>query len=249
MPQCNAECACCYEIRPSVGQDGRGAASSEGDGRRVVERGRMPGTRSGLTFGMITCALLISTSGCSSSGNSTRDSTSPSSEPPSSSVSSRSSSPSPSPSWLPPDYGTVKPAVDAYVAFSALVDKAFRNPARVPASTFDKYLAGQAKQLFVSSLAEEKAEGKAYRGAPPIRRVRVVQNHMAESLKWAVLRDCAMENPADPELEYYSATGKPVPQKKHDPPAPYADTIKIFLINGQWTITQFTVDSTRTCKP
>jgi hypothetical protein len=29
MPQCNAECACCYEIRPSVGQDGRGAASSE----------------------------------------------------------------------------------------------------------------------------------------------------------------------------------------------------------------------------
>jgi hypothetical protein len=104
-----------------------------------------------LTFGMITCALLISTSGCSSSGNSTRDSTSLSSEPPSSSVSSRSSSPSPSPSWLPPDYGTVNPAVDAYIAFSALVDKAFRNPARVPASTFDKYLAGQAKQLFVSS--------------------------------------------------------------------------------------------------
>ena len=92
MPQCNAECACCYEIRPSVGQDGRGAASSEGDGRRVVERGRMPGTRSGLTFGMIACALLISTSGCSSSGNSTRDSTSPSSEPPSSPVSASSSS-------------------------------------------------------------------------------------------------------------------------------------------------------------
>ncbi len=209
----------------------------------------MSGNRSSLTFGVIACALLITTTACSSSGKGTRDSTSPSSELPSSSVGSASSSPSPSPSWTAPDYGTAKPAVDAYLAFSALVDKAFRNPAHVPASTFEKYLAGQAKQLFVSSLAEEKAEGKAYRGDAPIRRVRVVQNHMAESLRWAVLRDCAMENPADPEVEYYVATGKPVPQEKHDPPAPYADTIKIFLINGQWTITQFTVDSTRTCNP
>jgi hypothetical protein len=86
----------------------------------VVGRGRMSGTRSGLTFGVIACALLITTTACSSSGQDTRDSTSPSSEPPSSSVSSTSSSPSPS--WTAPDYGTAKPAVDAYIAFSALVD-------------------------------------------------------------------------------------------------------------------------------
>jgi hypothetical protein len=209
----------------------------------------MSGTRSGLTLGMIACALLISASACSSSGKGTRDSTSPSSDTPSSPVIPTSSSGSQSPGWIPPDYGGAKPAVDAYIAFSALVDKAFRNPVHVPALTFENYLAGQAKQLFISSLAEEKAAGKAYRGAAPIRRVRVVQNHIAESLKWAVLRDCAMKNPADPEVEYYVATGKPVPQKKHDPPAPYADMIKIFLISGQWTITQFTEDSTRTCTP
>ena len=249
MPQCNAECACCYEIRLSVGQDGRGAASSEGDGRRVVERGRMPGTRSGLTFGMIACALLISTSACSSSGRSTRDSTSPSSEPPSSPVSASSSSASPSPGWMPPDYGTAKPAVDAYLTFMGRVDHAYRDPAHVSASTFTNYLAGQAKQLFDTNFAQEEAQGKAYRGTEPVRRVRVTENHMGASLQWAQLRDCGADSASDPYTEYYVATGKPVPQKPQNPPGPYADTIKIFLINGQWTITQFTVDSTRTCKP
>ena len=160
VPRCNAVCACCYEIRPSVGQDGRGAASFVVTDGGVVGRERMSGTRSGLTLGMIACALLISASACSSSGKSTRDSTSPSSETPSSPVSPTSSSGSQSPGWIPPDYGGAKPAVDAYIAFSALVDKAFRNPAHVPASTFENYLAGQAKQLFISSLAEEKAAAR-----------------------------------------------------------------------------------------
>ena len=69
------------------------------------------------------------------------------------------------------------------------------------------------------------------------------------ALPWVVLRDCATSAPVNPEVEYYVKSGKPVPQKPHEPPGPYAHTIKIFLINGQWTITQFTVDSTRTCKP
>lgn len=45
------------------------------------------------------------------------------------------------------------------------------DPARVSSATFDKYLAGQAKQLFHSSLADEKTHGKAYRGAMPVSRV------------------------------------------------------------------------------
>jgi hypothetical protein len=207
----------------------------------------MAGTRSALIFGVITTVLLVTTS-CSSSGGNTHDSTPPTtSDSPTSTVSSSSSWPSPS--WTPPDYGTAKPAVDAYLTFTAMVDKAFRDPAHVSPATFDKYLGGQAKELFVSSLAQEKKDGKAYRGAAPTRRVRVVQNHMAASLKWAVLRDCAIDSPANPEVEYYVKSGKPVPQKPHNPPGPYADTIKIFLINGQWTITSFSVDSTRTCKP
>jgi hypothetical protein len=207
----------------------------------------MAGTRNALIFGVLPCALLVATS-CSSSGGSTHDSTPLTSDSPSSTVSSSSSSASPSPSWTPPDYGTAKPAVDAYLTFGDLVDKAFRDPARVPASTFDKYLGGQAKELFDSSLAQEKKQGKGVRGNT-VRRVRVVQNHMDKALNWAVLRDCATDDPKNPAVEYYVKTGKPVPQKPHNPPGPYADTIKIFLVNGQWTITSFAVDSTRTCKP
>jgi hypothetical protein len=113
MPQCNAECACCYEIRPSVGQDGRGAASSERDGRRVVE-GRMPGTRSGLTFGMISpCALLISTSAAAAAETALATAHRRAANRRRHLSARTSSSASPSPGWMPPDYGTAKPAVDA----------------------------------------------------------------------------------------------------------------------------------------
>ena len=150
---------------------------------------------------------------------------------------------------MPPDYGTANPAVDAYLTFMGRVDHAYRDPAHVSASTFTNYLAGQARQSFETNFAQEKAQGKAVRGTAPVRRVRVTENHMGGSMQWAELRDCAADSASDPYTEYYVATGKPVPQKPQNPPGPYADTIKIFLINGQWTITQFTVDSTRTCKP
>ncbi|HZC53153.1 MAG TPA: hypothetical protein VE441_11730 [Mycobacterium sp.] len=210
----------------------------------------MAGTRNALTFAVLTCALLVATTACTSSGNPAHDGTSPSSDSPTQTVSSTSSSASPSPSWTPPNYGTAKPAVDAYLAFMAATDKAFRDPTHVRSSTFDKYVAGQAKLLFDSSLAQERRQGKAQRGAAPIRHVRVVKNRVADkTLPWVVLRDCATTDPKNPYVEYYVETGKPVPQKSHNPPGPYADTIKIFLINGQWTITSFTVDTTWTCKP
>jgi hypothetical protein len=209
----------------------------------------MPGTRNALIVGLFTCVVFVAAS-CSGGGGKTHDSTSPNSDsstPPTTRVTSRPT-PSPPPSWTPPSYGTAKPAVDAYLAIGELVDKAFADPAHIGSSTFDNHLAGQAKLLFDSSLAQEKREGKAVRGQT-VRRVRVVQNHMAGSLKWAMLRDCATDDPRDPSVEYYVKTGKPVPQPPHNPPGPYADTIKIFLVNGQWTMTSFTVDSTRTCKP
>lgn len=155
-----------------------------------------------------------------------------------------------SPSWTPPDYGDAKPAVDAYLKFTRLVDKAFRDPAHVSSSTFDKFLAGQAKLLFDSALADEKKQNKAYRSSPDVNHVRVVKNHMTgTALPWVVLRNCATPAPTNPEVEYYVNSGKPVPQKPHEPAGPYAHTIKIFLIRGQWTITSFTSDYSRTCTP
>src|SRR4051794_30471297 len=150
------------------------------EGRRRGRRGRMAGTRNALIFAVLTCALLVATS-CTSSGGNTHDSTAPTSDSPSSTT---SSSASPSPSWTPPDYGTAKPAVDAYLEFQALHSKALEDPAHTSSSTFDKYLGGQLKQQIDAAFAAEKRQGKAYRGKT-IRRVRVIQNHLNVSLKWA----------------------------------------------------------------
>jgi len=204
---------------------------------------------SGLRFGVLGCAVVVAVAGCSSGGG-PRHGGSSSSSPPSSTsapVASSSSSTS-SVGWTPPAYGPAKPAVDAYLESQTLLSAALRDPAHTPASTFDRHFAGEAKQQVDASLVAEKSQGKAYRGKT-VRRVRVVANHMSASPKWVVLRDCATVDPADPLVEYFVGTGKPVPTKPHNPPGPYADTIRIFLINGQWTITQFRVDSTRTCTP
>ena len=160
-----------------------------------------------------------------------------------------STSTSPSPSWTPPNYGTARPAVDAYLRFEALLDKAFRDPAHVSAAIFDRYLAGQARQLFDSELMDERSQGKAYRGGTPLNHVRVVQDHrQGAALPWLLLRDCQTNDPKDPSVEYYVATGEPV---SSDPSSltPYASTIKVFLIKRQWTITQFAVDTTKACVP
>src|SRR5437879_1142725 len=121
------------------------------DGRRRGRRGRMAGTRNALIFGVLICAALVTTS-CTSSGGKTHDSTPPTRDSPSSTANSSSNSASPSPSWTPPDYGTAKPAVDAYLTFGDLLDKAFRDPAHVPASTFNKSWAGTDEELFATSL-------------------------------------------------------------------------------------------------
>jgi hypothetical protein len=155
-----------------------------------------------------------------------------------------------SPSWTPPDYGNAEPAVDAYLAFETLLDKAFRDPAHVRASTFDKFLSGQAKLLFDSALADEREQGKAYRGGAVLHHVRVAANHMTGgAIPWAALRDCQTDDPANPHVEYYVETGKPVRPASARRPTPYASTIKIFLVNGQWTVTQFKIDTRKACSP
>ena len=155
-----------------------------------------------------------------------------------------------SPSWTPPDYGNAEPAVNAYLAFETSLDKAFRDPAHVRSATFDNFLSGQAKLLFDSALADEREQGKAYRGGAVVHHVRVAANHMSSgAIPWVALRDCQTGDPANPHVEYYVETGQPVRPASAGPPTPYASTIRIFLINGQWTITQFKVDTSKACSP
>jgi hypothetical protein len=119
----------------------------------------------------------------------------------------------------------------------------------VPASVFAKYLAGESKKVFVAALSDEQKQGRAYRGTPPSSRVRVGANHLTATVPWVQLVDCALQSSADPYTEYDVAKGKPIPQPRRKVPPPYAKLIKIFLIDGKWTITSFATDSSSTCTP
>jgi hypothetical protein len=159
-----------------------------------------------------------------------------------------SSAPPPSPSWTPPDYGTAQPAVQAYLDFFDAHSKAFLDPTHVDPATFDKYLMDPAKSLLDQNFADEKQQGKAYRGTPDQRRVQVVTNDAADpTLPQVTLRDCP--DPSASYIEFYVATGEPVPETTTGAPIPWAYTVKMFYVRGQWTIADFTVDATKTCTP
>jgi hypothetical protein len=171
------------------------------------------------------------------------------STPPTSSLPDPLTSPAPSQSWTPPDYGSAQPAVDAYLHMVSVINKAFEDPTHVSSATFDKYLGGQAKITFDQELVHERMDGRAYRGTPAERRVRVVTNKVSATLPEVVLRDCALASTSDPFVEYDVTTGKVVPQRTPKVPPPYAQTAKLFKINGVWQMTSYTTDSTKTCSP
>jgi hypothetical protein len=131
----------------------------------------------------------------------------------------------------------------------SVINAAFEDPAHVSSATFDKYLGGQAKITFDQELAQEKKAGRAYRGTPAERRVRVIANKVNASLPEVILRDCALASTSDPFVEYNVDTGKVIPQPTPNVPPPYAQTAKLFKINGTWQMTSYTTDATKTCSP
>jgi hypothetical protein len=158
------------------------------------------------------------------------------------------SAPPPSPSWTPPDYGTAQPAVQAYLAMVDAFHQALRDPAHADTAAFDKYLTGQAKGLFDGSISSEQASKLAYRGTFPEDRVTVTKNDVTNPvLPEVTLRDCPALN--DSWVQYDTTTGQAVQVETSDPPPPYANSVQLFLLRNQWTVTEFSADVSRTCTP
>lgn len=155
---------------------------------------------------VVLCGGLV-VSGCDNDAGPT-PSTSPSASSTGPITTSSSRSVRPTPSWTPPNYGSAKSAVDAFLAIDRLVDAAFRDPEKIPASTFNKYLSGQAEQLFTAALAQERAEGKAYRGGPSIPHISVLENRMTEQPPNVLLSDCRTDDPASPLVELDAGRGQ-----------------------------------------
>lgn len=195
---------------------------------------------------------VIALAGCSSGGGTHTQSLSPSpSDPSTGSAGSTGASTSPGPTWTPPAYGAAQPAVSAYEQLQASVDKAFTDPAAIPASSFDSYLIGDAKTLFDAALYNEKKAGRYYRGTPDQQRIRVVSMNMTTIPKTVVLSSCPLPASTDPSTEYAVSTGKPVsatgaPAKVKPP---YGHTVKVVYLTGRWLMSEFKIDATKTCTP
>jgi hypothetical protein len=217
--------------------------------KRPRERGRVVITRrwgSGAIALLVAAGLVAGCSG-SSSGQHTSDST-PSTPTTSDSPPSTVTTPTPSPSWTPPNYGAAQPAVDAFLALIRGSDAAFMDPAHIPSSAFDSYAIGDARTLFDAALYDEKNAGRYYRGTPDIQRVRVVSINLKMIPKTVVLRSCPLRSPQSPSIEY-NANGKPVPQPTRKVRPPYAKIATVEEFNGNWMVSNFKTDASKTCTP
>jgi hypothetical protein len=131
-----------------------------------------------------------------------------------------------------------------------LINAAYANPGGVPTSTFDMYLGGQAKLTFDAGIQQAATEGYAYEGTPPQSRLSVVENKANDpALPQVTLKDCPLYSIADPYIAFNVATGQPEPAPSQSVAPPYAATSTWFEINGQWTMTTYQVDGSRTCTP
>jgi hypothetical protein len=185
-----------------------------------------------------TLGSLVAVAGCSSS------SPPPSSSQRPASPSASSSSTSAAPTWSPPDYGSVTPAVQTYLAFMSAWNSVLTStkPSTVGV---DKYLTGQAKSVFDQAAISDPTQ--AYRGTPPTSRVLVVTSKLTGTLPQATLSDCPLASPTNPFVVYDVKTGNAVATTPPNVAAPYESTVKLFEVNNHWLITSYTTDFTKTC--
>jgi hypothetical protein len=210
-----------------------------------------------VTAAVVACAV-FGLAACTSSGSTHVQSFSPSpSDPPtttstgpapsSSPPSTSSSSPSTSsgsgvatPTVTPP----AQKAVNAYITFVNANDAAALDPAHANLAEVNKYLSGSALKVIDGSFQAMKSAGQAYRGSPPNPRVKV-QSVLSSS--FVILTSCPLENPTNPSVEYFTATGKLVPVPTRSPPPPYRLTLPMKLTNGQWQLTDILQNAGKTC--
>jgi hypothetical protein len=149
--------------------------------------------------------------------------------------------PIPAPTVTPP----AQDAVNAYIAFYNAMTAADQDPAHANVAKIDSYLTGKARTLFDGVLANQKKSGTAYRGTPPIPRVKV---ETIFSSTFMFLTSCPLESATDPFVEFDLSTGKPVPVTKPTIPPPYQLKLSMQKVNGGWKLADLLVDSRKTCK-
>lgn len=211
-------------------------------------------SRTALAALSVLVALLVA--GCGSSGSGVKTQTLTSSDPsitPTATTGTSSSASTPisskTPTAPPPSsFGTAQPAVDIVLKVQSAYSTAIKDPAHRSTTGFDPMLAGQAKNAFDASFAAAKSNGVYYKGTPPTARIKIISNQVTSSIPHVELVNCPLDSSTDPLVAYYTATGKRFPVGTPKVPPPYSQTAKVFKVNGQWVLTQFTTDNSKTCR-
>lgn len=180
----------------------------------------------------------------------------PTSDPPSSTSASPTPSTSTSPTGKPSTSATsgiltpsvtapAQSAVDAYIALANAYNNASVDPTHADLAEINKYLGGKALMIFDNSIKTMRSAGKAYRGTPGDPRVKVQTIFSGTSV---FLASCPAYNNKDPFVEYYVATGKPVPVAKRNPPPPYLLTLPMQLVGSKWKLVDLLQNVSKTCR-
>ncbi len=134
--------------------------------------------------------------------------------------------------------------MNAYISFMNANDAAALDPGHADLGSVNKFLSGKALSIIDDSFTAMKSAGQAYRGLPPDPRIKV---QTVVSSSFVFLSSCPLADPNDPSIEYYVATGKPVPVATRNPPPPYELTLPMKLSNGQWQLTDILQNVGKTC--
>jgi len=130
----------------------------------------------------------------------------------------------------------------------SVINAAFEDPAHVSSATFTDTSAAKPNHVRPGAFAGEEGWAGLPRYAG--RAARSSDCQQGECLApRGNPSDCALASTSDPFVEYNVDTGKVVPQPTPNVPPPYAQTAKLFKINGAWQMTSYTTDATKTCSP
>lgn len=189
-------------------------------------------------------AIAVVLAGCSSSKPDVQT------PPPSAPTSSSSSTPSPSPSQTtisaiptPTVAKVAQPAVDAYVALAQLLADADLHPATADLAKINRYLTPSAQRTVDAQYRGMARAGIAYRGEPDDPNLKVVG---PTSLHSMLLASCPTPSKTNPAVQYYIATGKPVPTPSPPPPA-YRKLITMQESGGLWKLAEIVIDKATIC--
>jgi hypothetical protein len=136
--------------------------------------------------------------------------------------------------------------VDTYVGYQNMVNQGLMAPSKFAPASASRFAAGQARIVLTGAVADELKHGKAYRGSPWQRRVKIVKSDLGGTLPSVVMTDCPLPNRS--WTEYVVSTGKAVAAAPRKVAPPYLATIKAFQPNKKsWVITSYTLDGGKTC--